>query len=63
MRNLRLRLLSYIVIAYMLVAFSWWSVLLYIKNRDAFQAKAEYLQLVMAAEGEVGSQEEFLATP
>lgn len=60
---MRLRLLSYLVIAYMLVAFSWWSVLLYVKNRDAFQAKSEYLQLVMAAENAVQNRQDFLQSP
>ncbi len=49
--NLRLRLLSYVVIAYMLMAFGWWSVLLYTKNQDAFQAKRELLRIGMVAEG------------
>ncbi len=62
MQNIRLRLLSYLVIAYMLLAFSWWSVLLYVKNRDAFVAKSESLQLVMAAQKDVRSQEEFFQT-
>ena len=63
MSNLRLRLLSYLVIAYMLVAFAWWSVLLYIKNQDAFKAKSEYLQLVMAAEGTIADQEAYFKSP
>ncbi|MCB0704504.1 MAG: GHKL domain-containing protein [Saprospiraceae bacterium] len=46
----RLRLLSYLVIAYMLMAFSWWSVLLFTKNKDAFLAKSELLRIGMAAE-------------
>lgn len=40
-----LRLLSLIVIAYLLMAFTWWSVLLFKKNRDAFDAKQELLRL------------------
>ena len=62
MKNIRLRLISYLVIAYMLVAFSWWSVLLYIKNKDAFNAKSEYLQLVMVAERSIDSRASFLET-
>lgn len=58
-KNIRLRLLSYGVIVYLLMAFAWWSVLLFIKNRDAFQAKEEYLKLVMAAEGHVNSEAAF----
>ena len=51
MQNIRLRLLSYVVIAYMLIAFSWWSILLYTKNQDAFLAKTELLYVTMIAEG------------
>ena len=50
-----LRLLSLIVIAYLLMAFTWWSVLLFIKNRDAFEAKQELLRLRFEArEGRAG---------
>ena len=59
MKNIRLRLLSNLVIAYMLVAFTWWSILLFTKNRDAFEAKANYIQLVMAAEGGIENRTEF----
>lgn len=34
----RLGLLSYLVMAYMLLAFGWWSVLLHKKNKEAFKA-------------------------
>jgi signal transduction histidine kinase len=59
MKDLHLRLLSYLVIAYMMLAFGWWSILLFKKNEDAFLAKAEYLKLVMAAEGRVQNVSEF----
>ncbi|MEM6966942.1 MAG: ATP-binding protein [Bacteroidota bacterium] len=58
--NLKLRLLSYVVIAYMLFAFAWWSVLLYQKNRDAYLAKVELLAMGMAAEGMYRSDEHFV---
>jgi len=48
---LRLRLLSYAVIAYMCMAFAWWSILLYTKNQDAYLAKVEILKMGAAAEG------------
>lgn len=35
----------------MLLAFSWWSVLLFYKNRDAFLAKRELMKMAMIAEG------------
>jgi signal transduction histidine kinase len=59
-RNVRLRLLSYVVIAYMMLAFAWWSVLLYTKNSDAFAAKRDKMRLLMVAEGTVQSEEAFL---
>lgn len=57
--NIRLRLLSYLVIAYMMMAFAWWSVLLFTKNRDAFYAKSDFLRLVMVAQGEIKTNEEY----
>lgn len=59
-RNIQLRLLSYAVIAYMMLAFAWWSVLLYTKNNDAFAAKRDKMRLIMVAEGRVNSNEAFL---
>lgn len=61
--NIRLRLLSYVVIAYMLLAFTWWSVLLYEKNQDAFYAKRELLLIGMVAEGRISNQAQFRETP
>ena len=61
--NLKLRLLSYLVIIYMLLAFAWWSVLLYHKNQDAYQAKVELLAMGMAAEGTYHSAQHFHHTP
>ena len=49
--NNQLRFLSYGVIAYMIMAFAWWAILLFNKNRDAFQARSELLRLEMTAEG------------
>jgi len=61
-QNIRLRLLSYLVIFYMLLAFTWWSVLLFVKNKDAFNAKSELLKIGMVAEGTVTSESEFYNT-
>lgn len=47
----KIRLLTIFIIAYLLMAFAWWSVLLYTKNKDAFEAKAELLRIGMVAEG------------
>lgn len=40
----------YTVIIYLVLAFSWWTVLLNLKNEDAFNAKVEYLFLVQVAQ-------------
>lgn len=61
-QNIQLRLLSYTVIAYMMMAFAWWSVLLFVKNNDAFEAKRDLLRMGMAAEGLVRSNAEFYQT-
>jgi len=61
-QNIQLRLLSYAVIAYMMMAFGWWSVLLFTKNRDAFEAKSDLLRLGMVAEGLIHTDEEFYAS-
>lgn len=58
----KLRILSYVVIAYMLMAFSWWSVLLFVKNDDAFQAKSNYLKLIQVGSHKVDSEETFYAS-
>ena len=62
MQNQKLRLFSYIVMAYMLLAFTWWALLLFTKNKDAFHAKQELAQLVMAAEGKIKSNKDFVNT-
>ncbi len=46
----------------MLIAFAWWSVLLYSKNKDAYYAKVELLKMGMSAEGIFHSNEHFLHT-
>lgn len=58
-RKINLKVLSNIVIIYMLCAFAWWSALLYIKNKDAFEAKANLMQLIMLGKKEVNTEAEF----
>lgn len=41
------------------MAFAWWALLLFTKNRDAFHAKRELMQIGMVAEGRVKSTAEF----
>ncbi len=55
-------MLSHFVIVYMLLAFTWWTVLLYAKNNDAFKAKAELLKKVLYDEHIIHSDEEFTQT-
>ena len=62
-RTRRLRVLSLAIIGYMLLAFAWWSVLLFTKNRDAFHAKRDLLEVGMAAEQLIDSKAGFYATP
>jgi len=62
MKNIKLRLLSNVIIVYLLFAFAWWTLLLYTKNKDAFTAKANYAQLVMAAAKQIDSREAFEQT-
>jgi signal transduction histidine kinase len=62
MTNFQLRLLSYVVMAYMLLAFTWWTLLLFTKNLDAFHAKSELMKIGMVAEGRVTNNQEFEQT-
>lgn len=59
MTNVRLRILSFVVIAYMLMAFTWWSVLLWKTLDDAFQAKSYLLKIGMVAEGRIRTDYDF----
>lgn len=59
MKDKRLQVFTYAVLAYMLLAFVWWSVLLFTKNRDAFRAKVELLKIGMVAEGLISQEIEF----
>lgn len=58
-----LRILTYLVIAYMLVAFAWWTILLFQKNQDAFKAKSDFMELVMFAEKKIQNKQELFAMP
>ncbi|MBI1224661.1 MAG: GHKL domain-containing protein [Bacteroidetes bacterium] len=48
---------------YMLMAFAWWSMLLFTKNQDAFSAKRDLMRIGMVAEGRVKNQSEFEQMP
>lgn len=60
--NQRLRTLSLIVIFYMLLAFSWWSVLLFSKNKEAYLSKVELLRTKMTADSIYPGEAAFLQT-
>lgn len=60
--NIRLRLLSNFVILFMLIAIAWWSILLFTKNRDAFQGRAGESKVLMIADGVIKTDAEFLET-
>ena len=55
-----LRVLTRAIMAYMFLAFAWWAVLLWLKNRDAFAARAQATELVLAAEGQIATAEDWL---
>jgi two-component system phosphate regulon sensor histidine kinase PhoR len=57
--NARLRTLSFIVIIYMLLAFSWWSILLFTKNKEAYLNKVELLRAQMIAQSVYPGPEAF----
>jgi len=57
MQSIKLRILSYVVIAYMLIAFAWWSVLLFTKNKDAYLAKRELHELALTAAERTGNEQ------
>ncbi len=59
-QNIRIRFLSYLVIAYMILAFFWWSILLFNKNRDAFNAKSQLMKIEMIEEGAINDNAQFL---
>ena len=59
----RWRGLYLVVIAYLLLASSWWAVLLYNKNREAFEAKSDLLRTNLATEGRYLNEETFQQNP
>ena len=62
MKNSTLRLFSYGIMAYMLIALGWWSILLFNKNQDAFAAKEQLLKITMVAQGLITNDAEFRAS-
>ena len=59
---LRLPLVSYLIIAYMLFAFGWWSILLLRKNEEAHETQAELIALRMALQQEIDQPADYRLT-
>ncbi|TVR82365.1 MAG: sensor histidine kinase [Saprospirales bacterium] len=59
MDNYKLRLLSYAVIAYMLLAFGWWTILLNNKNEESYTARVEMLRIAYMVEGTYETESQF----
>jgi signal transduction histidine kinase len=47
----RLRIFTWIIITYMIMAMVWWGVLLFTKNKDAFEAKVELIKMELIFTG------------
>lgn len=58
-RDYRMRILSIGVIIYILAAVTWWSFLLFRKNREAFNAKEQYFRQDMQMRGLAATDAEF----
>lgn len=58
----RLPLITYLIIAYMVLAFGWWSVLLLRTNKAAHEANVEIIALRMAVQREIDQPGDFRAT-
>ncbi len=62
MTNMPMRLLSYVVMVYMILAFGWWALLLHRNTEDTYQAKRDHLFEVMSHQGLVSNVEQFEKT-
>jgi signal transduction histidine kinase len=58
----RLPLVTYFIIAYMLLAFGWWSVLLVRKNKEAHEANVNIVAIRMAVQREIDQPADFRLT-
>jgi len=58
----KLPLITYFIIAYMLLAFGWWSVLLLRKNEEAHDAKVELVALRLAVQSQIDQPADFRLT-
>ena len=58
----RLPLISYAIIAYMLLAFGWWSILLLRKNEEAHNARVDKLAIELAVQKRIDQPSDFWRT-
>ena len=58
----RLPLISYAIIAYMLLAFGWWSILLLRKNEEAHNARVDKLAIELAVQKRIDQPSDFRLT-
>ena len=58
----RLPLISYAIIAYMLLAFGWWSILLLRKNEEAHNARVDKLAIELAIQKRIDRPDDFRRT-
>lgn len=59
----RVRIVTFLATAYILIAFIWWTVLLFRKNEDTRQALLETIRLQLKTEGKNINEEELQKTP
>ena len=58
----RLPIISYAIIAYMLLAFGWWSILLLRKNEEAHNARVDKLAIELAVQKRIDQPSDFRLT-
>ena len=61
-QNKGLRLLTYVIIAYMILTFLWWATLLFIKNETAYSAQADAQRVELMTSGEISTVAEYEQT-
>ena len=62
MKKKQLRILSFSVMIYMLLAFCWWAVLLIKKNKQAFENKMLYTENILRNNGSLAEGDDFKNT-
>lgn len=62
-RSRRIKYLSYGLFFYLILALTWWTLLLIVKNNDALNAKVELMKIVAFAQNPEITQDAFLQQP